>query len=471
MFCTKCGKELYDEDFFCAYCGTKSRKEDLHDEEKKSVENVDEKKPVENSEEKIFVENSDEKFSVENVENNNVIFNPPFKNEVENVEIENVEVFAEKEESIIEPKKSDVDFNWNLDGFPTREDNDDGFEISWDAVIEKQKNGIRITEKIGISNMEDGTNVFSNVFEPVCEPVDVSQIENKKDVSLSMVDLEKEIFGAEDLKEPLSHKMTIKYNLAQNEKDRKAEFYTYNEKKDAFQDLLDKERERVESLEKRRQGQWEEITGGNFAEQYEEKEPPKFEEVFVEPAIPMTPPLKEVDVVQAPATSTVEAKIVEPPVPTVTKVESKVVETPVPTVTKVEEATPKVEKENPPREENNSSDTTKLRFSDVFPTSSSPDDSNSGNNTEAINKGEQKPKKVMKKVTPKAAADDDEDINKGSKILKIVIIILAIIVTIEFIAIGIKLAAPDSGFAKSVDGMMSNVTSSFSQAISTDTTT
>jgi hypothetical protein len=184
----------------------------------------------------------------------------------------------------------------------------------------------------------------------------------------------------------------------------------------------------------------------------------------------MTPPLKEVEVVQAPTTSTVEAKIVEPPVPTVTRVEPKVVETPAPTVIKAEEATPKVEKENPPSEESTGSDTTKLRFSDVFPASSISDDSNSGDNTEDINKGKQKSKKV-KKVKSKSAADDDEDINKGSKILKIVIIILAIIVTIEFIAIGIKLAAPDSGFAKTVDGMMGKVTSSFSQTISTDTTT
>jgi hypothetical protein len=447
MFCTKCGKELHDEDLFCAYCGTKSRKEALQ-EEKFSVEAINEKPFAENGEEKTFVENIDEKFSVEN---SNVIFNPPF-----NIEEENTEALVEKEEVISEPKKSDVDFNWNLDGFPTKEDNDDGFEISWDAVIEKQKNGIRIREKIGISNMEDGTNVFSNVLEPVCETIDEPQIESEKESGLSMLDLEKELFGLEDLKEPLNRKMTIKYNLAQNEKDRKAEFYTYNEKKDAFQDLLDKERERVESLEKRRQGQWEEITGGNFAEDYEEKEPLKFEEVFVEPATPMTPPLREVHVAQAPVTSTVEAKIAE---------------TPAPTVTKIEDIASEVEKENPPREENNSADTTKLRFSDVFPANNISDDSNSGDDPEAINKGKKKSKKAIKKVTPKPAADDDEDINKGSKILKIVIIILAIIVTIELIAIGIKLAAPDSGFAKSVDGMMSNVTSSLIQATSTDTTT
>lgn len=53
MFCTKCGRELHEEDVFCAHCGTKVR-EDILREERHKPYRYDE-----------------------------VVFNPPFREEAE----------------------------------------------------------------------------------------------------------------------------------------------------------------------------------------------------------------------------------------------------------------------------------------------------------------------------------------------------------------------------------------------------
>ena len=62
MFCTNCGKKIYDGDKFCANCGVKVRKE------------TPEPKPV----------------------SHDIVFNPPFKVEAENGPMKYTEVLCRK---------------------------------------------------------------------------------------------------------------------------------------------------------------------------------------------------------------------------------------------------------------------------------------------------------------------------------------------------------------------------------------
>ena len=59
-------------------------------------------------------------------------------------------------------------------------------------------------------------------------------------------------------------------------------------------------------MESRRKTEWEEITPEDSISR-EVKEPPKFEEVFIEPETPLVAPLKEVAVVVPPLTAAVMA--------------------------------------------------------------------------------------------------------------------------------------------------------------------
>ena len=107
MFCTKCGRKLHEQDQFCAYCGTKVRR----DEDERD-------------------ERPDSRYS-------DVVFNPPFKLEAEK---RTEEISRGIKEYSSEPRRERVDFNWNLDGFPSRDSKRrDDFELNWDTVIEKRR--------------------------------------------------------------------------------------------------------------------------------------------------------------------------------------------------------------------------------------------------------------------------------------------------------------------------------------------
>ena len=69
MFCTKCGKRLYDGDSFCAHCGAKVRDELLFKKEIKSAPRT--------------------------TRYDEVVFNPPFKREAER-RTQNIEAEAER---------------------------------------------------------------------------------------------------------------------------------------------------------------------------------------------------------------------------------------------------------------------------------------------------------------------------------------------------------------------------------------
>lgn len=349
---------------------------------------------------------------------------------------------------------------------------------------------------------------------------DLYKDEIKKEEPLSIVDLERELFGQDAMDEMKADEKgaTIQYSRTSLPKE-KDQFFTYNAKKDAFQELLDREKSRIEEMESQRKTEWEEITPEDSISR-EVKEPPKFEEVFIEPETPLVAPLKEVAVVVPPLTAAVMADE-EPEVKdgagdaedsltqrsereeslsgeekaaavgaavsmaasiaasetadALSASEIEETEDKEEDVNsngedftgdadaadlgeddeKTEEDAPSEEEEQPPfREEK---EKTKLRYSDVFPLDSfDSDDSSSGDD------GGSDVLPSKKEVTPADDYDDDDDEEyKGNKVVKALIVILAVIVAIELVIIGAKAIAPDSGFSKAVDQFMSKVTSVF----------
>lgn len=455
MFCTKCGKKLYDGDSFCAYCGAKVREELMFKTEPKT--------PTRSA-----------KFE-------EVVFNPPFKTEANR----RTHDFEEQANSYsTEPTRERITLDWNLDGFPSADRKKDDFEINWDAVIEKKRDSRAINvEKIlpetGFKKEEPKEEQEEVVFEipkelkPSEEPVGLF-IEEEKDEPLSIEDLEKALFGTEDFAELDQNdpSLTVEYKSL---KKKEEEFHTFNSKRDAFQELLDKERARIEALESERKSQWDEIAPEDV--EYVPKEALKFEDVFKEPKLPLVPPLKEVAVVVPPLTARVMAddpeNTIEPwyevvLAPLTARVEPTLEEVEPAKVEKEEECPflgSEVTEESKDKAEGQlieeqgeqtltQEEKTKLRYSDIFPLDAvdSVGDDKSG-----------KPiKEEVKNFFDDAEDEEDDDEEKGRHgVLKALIIVLALVIVLELVVIGVKFLAPESKIALMVDDVMAKVTGLF----------
>ena len=448
MFCTKCGKKLHDGDIFCAHCGTKVRDDLLFKSEEKSAPRA--------------------------TRFDEVVFNPPFKAEAER----RTQYIEEAKSYSSEPKKESIHFNWNLDGFPASErKKEEDFVINWDSVIERRKEDRAVTvEKIlpesGFKTEVSEIFIENKDAKKLEEPQPIIKEEPKKEPSeepLSIEELEKALFGTADFN-ALDENMqgvTIEYKTFR-ERTKDQEFFTYNAKRDAFQELLDKEKARLEELENERNLQWEELTS------------------FV-------PSLKVVDVVVPPLTARVmasdpqniiepEYQVVLPPLTARVEVGTSIVEeveaqddvqTKVDVLQKsftkgegseVEELCPFLDEEGSKtviEEEKlpeGTEEKTKLRYSDIFPVDAFDTDGD-----------EQSHKRNKKKIAEKLEAleendeDDDDEEEGGNGILKAIIVLLAIIVVLEIGIVGIKLAAPDSGIALKIDELIGEVTGIFSE--------
>lgn len=498
MFCTKCGKKLYDGDSFCAYCGAKVREELMFKTEAKPKE--------------------------EKAKYEEVVFNPPFRFESE----ERTKTTAkESQVSKDEAKKESVVLDWNLDGFPSRERKKDDFEINWDAVIERRRenkpvNVERIVPETGFkTDIEEEKETLAEKVKVETKPETVeapalTSVEElsteKEETTLSIEELEKALFGGEDFSslEELDPGVTVEYKalqekrkaaqekelLRKEEEHVKAEelpkveeviapktemksedlnFFTFNSKRDAFQELLDKERARIAALESERDSQWNEITPKNGVE-YVPKKIPKFEEVFKEPKLPLVPPTKFVSVTLPPLTAMVmadapenqskseeaetkieafyvvepEYEVVLPPLTARVEVEKEERE---------EEANPFLEKETEDSktevgaEQNKTAEKTKLRYSDIFPV----DDFASVSN----DKSDKSVKAQVIGTEDEEEDDYDYDESRGNGFLKALIVILSIIVVIELVIVGVKFIAPNSKLTSTVDNLIGKVTSLF----------
>ncbi len=476
MLCTKCGKKLYDGDSFCAYCGAKVREELMFKTETKA--------PTRTT-------GYDE-----------VVFNPPFKAEAER---RTQHIYEETNAYSGEPSRERITLDWNLDGFPSAERKKDDFEINWDAVIEKKRDARTINvEKIlpetGFKTVEEPKEpirveepkevidevvvVEEPVKEELEEPADILDFfaEEKEDEPLSIEALERALFGAEDFAavDESDLGMTVEYKTfkakeeenvkeekaKEQEKPKEQEFFTFNSKRDAFQELLDKERARIEALENERKSQWEEITPAEDVE-YVPKKALEFDEVFREPKLPMVPPLKEVAVALPPLTARVMAddpeNIIEP--------EYEVVLPPLTArVEPLEEEYPFHDEDSGKRDEQSfgelegeadqfvetaeqpAEEKTKLRYSDVFPMGTF--------NIDDDNESDEHSKKEEVKIFFDDD-DDDDDEKGGNGFIKVLIALLAIIVVVELAAIGVKFFAPESKMALMVDDLMIKAMSLF----------
>lgn len=489
MFCTKCGKKLYDGDSFCAYCGAKVREELMFKTEAKPKE---------------------EKSKYEEV-----VFNPPFKFESE----EKTKTTAEESQvSKDEAKKESVVLDWNLDGFPSRERKKDDFEINWDAVIERRRenkpvNVEKIIPEAGFkTDIEAKKEILAEKVKVETKPESVetlAQVEElsteKEKPSLSIEELEKALFGREDFSslDEMDPSVTLEYKALQekrkaaqeNELLQKAEepvkaeefqkvektvapeaeikreeqnFFTFNSKRDAFQELLDKERARIAALENERSSQWNEITPKKGVE-YVPKKVLEFDEVFKEPKLPLVPPTKFVSVALPPLTAMVMANALENQDKAEAKSEAVDLAEPeyevmLPPLTarvevekeeREEDSNPFLEKETEESnakieaEQNTTTEKTKLRYSDIFPV----DDFTSV--------GDDKSDKSVKTQVNDTEDEDDYDESRGNGFLKALIVILAIIVVIELAIVGVKFLAPDSKMASTVDNLIGKVTGLF----------
>lgn len=241
MFCTKCGKELHDEDRFCAYCGAAVR------------------------------ETQPSKYD-------DVVFNPPFKVEAQR---RTEEILKSTDAPEAEVKKETVSFEWNLDGFPSYEPKEtEPAEFNWDSVVERKKEAAQIkVEKIEpeqelfytLPRDKGGdTKEVPAVREPFFwDAVSVKE-EGKEKKTDIIEELERELLGGAEEEEQENREgdlasghedpdEEIETNFIEelildvpeaptfNKDDER--FYTYNQKFDAFQELLEKERDRLKTLE------------------------------------------------------------------------------------------------------------------------------------------------------------------------------------------------------------------------------
>lgn len=229
MFCTKCGKELYEGDRFCAHCGAAVR-------EPKHAGYED------------------------------VVFNPPFKLEAEK-RTEEILKAAESPKTSAGSRQT-VSFDWNLEGFPSSQPRKtEAVDFNWDSVLEKRRN-VREVSVEKIEPEPENEPMLPGESEPLPEFAEQSYAQETdfEEPALSIEELEKELFGIAD--EEQGSKGDIEHTIVaeagtwnKNAADRVSgeipshapmgdeRFYTYNQKFDAFQELLDKERERLKGLE------------------------------------------------------------------------------------------------------------------------------------------------------------------------------------------------------------------------------
>lgn len=409
MFCTKCGKELYDGDRFCAHCGAAVRE-------------------------------------ARRARYDDVVFNPPFKIEAER-RTEEILKTTEPPKPASKGRET-VSFDWNLEGFPSAQPRKtEDVDFNWDSVIERRNN----SRGIAVEKIEPEPEVVESKpkFEPVFEHVRETEPVHEEP-ALSIEELERELFGALDEEKPdekdieptiiagagtwagidrEEHPVPEAAETPAPKRTGDERFYTYNQKFDAFQELLDKERERLKNLE------------DSYNQDKEAMDYTWVDDVFPElPAEPEPQPEPEQeDEPQKP----LEVVAVEAPPLTMAVDLTQVKE-------KIEE-TGKAPSEEPIGDPSPSK--SKLRYSDVFPRGLVNDDGTGPADSAEI--GE----KVKSEIKPLGGIyddldDDDDEPEKKHIFAKIIIAILIILIVLEGGIIALKFIAPESRISLWANDMM-----------------
>ena len=411
MFCTKCGKELYDGDRFCAHCGAEVR-------EPKRARYDD------------------------------VVFNPPFKLEAEK---RTEEILRATETPKPEHKSREtVAFDWNLEGFPSAQPRKtEAVDFNWDSVVERRNSSRGITvekiqpEKESFFRSQD----IEPEYKPEPEPETEPEPEPESEPVLSIEELERELFGSENEENALSKDIEPTIiapgagtsardwkAAAEHEKDAPEcsgdeRFYTYNQKFDAFQELLDKERERLKNLEGSYNRDKEAMDYTWAGEVFPELENTKEEST--------AKPKAEPEPVAEPEPATEPEPIVEPEQEPQAQrpVEFVSVASPAAAMaidlSNISEGHEDEEPESTPSK-------TKLRYSDVFPRGLVNDDGTGPADTA----------EEGKEIKPLGGIyddlDDDEEPEKRHIFAKVIITILIILIVIEGGILAVKFIAPQS---------------------------
>ncbi|MDD7601375.1 MAG: zinc-ribbon domain-containing protein [Firmicutes bacterium] len=443
MFCTNCGKKLHDGDRFCANCGTRVREE----------------APEMRQE---------------------VVFNPPFKAEAEHRTRENFTGFAEGGEEAPKPRKTEpAHFDWNLDGFPaagvkkTEEVN-----FNWDSVIERKKEKkkddtrsiptVPVVDKIDISsgNGQDvradaeykpevpaepaADGALSEAFseqEPEAEPVPEGEQPRMNAAAGEAAELEEEIFGKNYHGIGSTEKAIQSGNTAQLEK-----FYTFNEKKEAFQELLDKEYERLRSMEEERKPDAESLeftwAGKLFPEQSPQAEAAGISETAAETGSQNGDvPADTIDFSPIRKEARLRSQIDRPE-----------------TVKEMQEKTE--EPEGKSHESGPSPSCESEEKPEPFPGKNIPDDdTDSSDSGGTAAHPDEETKKTEQNVRPEAAEqveeswkipaadlseifDDEEEEPRGmSFLVKLVVTLLVLLILLEGTILAVRFVAPDSAFS------------------------
>ena len=402
MFCTKCGKELYEGDRFCAHCGAAVR-------EPKHAGYED------------------------------VVFNPPFKLEAEK-RTEEILKAAESPKTSAGSRQT-VSFDWNLEGFPSSQPRKtEAVDFNWDSVLEKRRN-VREVSVEKIEPEPENEPMLPGESEPLPEFAEQSYAQETdfEEPALSIEELEKELFGIAD--EEQGSKGDIEHTIVaeagtwnKNAADRVSgeipshapmgdeRFYTYNQKFDAFQELLDKERERLKGLEELK------------LEELKSEEPNPEESIHEE-----LKPLELVSVAAPAATMTVDLsgddRTSSKADPGEGNPEGEGSE-----ASKTSETSP------------SSPSKSKLRYSDVFPRGLVNDDGTGPDDSAETDE------EVKREIKPLAdiydASEDEEETKKLHTLAKVIIALLIILIIVEGSILAIKFIAPDSKISLWANDMM-----------------
>jgi len=457
MFCTKCGKELHDGDRFCAHCGAEVR------------------------------ETKHSKYD-------DVVFNPPFRMEAQR---RTEEILRNTESQKAAEKRETVAFDWNLDGFPSAQPRKtEAVDFNWSSVVERRGTSRQIkVEKIepeqdlffaGASVAEEPTKEVPRIKETffvheepeiVEEPEapavipEIAELEAELAAAedepvMTIEDLERELFGMDTMDtETMPEPQDVPEFRSGDER-----FYTYNQKFDAFQELLNKEKKRLEEMEsgthelKNMDYTW---VGEVFPEL--KKEPEVV--AFAQPSLTMSVEIDKINEAVAALEAEAEAEAAAEEEP---EAEAAAPEE-VPEVQEEPEESseePEVPAEPEIPEEESTPSKTKLRYSDIFPRDlvgdSAGDDGTAETEKTEAETGTpvaapeaEKPAAPPKREKPTISSIyddlDEEDEPKKHVFAKIVIGILLVLILAEGIIIGAKFLAPDSKLSLWANDLMMGV--------------
>ena len=437
MFCTKCGKELYPGDRFCAYCGAEVRNR-----EKPKYEEI--------------------------------VFNPPFKIEAEKKTQEILKAAAQPPEEPKPKKTQPAVFDWDLDGFPAvNPKKTEDVDFNWESVLERRN--LSRTQEINVEKIRAAQREHEKKTpqeaqpEPVQEPKPAAvplsftaeEAKAPEDV-VSIEELERELFGSAQTEpketavpevtrivqrpepaaaeeppirqtaaQPQTEPRTLTAETAEPKKtdDR---FYTYHQKTEAFEELLNKEKERIRELEESYSRSAPNLDYTWVPEVFQQKQKTQPEAAEkTEPAV---------EVVQPTTPKTIDLTL------SISLPDDKEAHE-----SKNETA---AQGELPPSK-------TKLRYSDVFPRidlDDGPGDDRAADDDREVQKEETVPKPALSYEE----AAEDEELPKKHIFAKIVIALLILLIAAEGVIIGVKFFAPDSAFSVKINELLTSVMDRFS---------